>query len=371
MSWQQRYFGRETEAEDLLYFTTIVFTLVAVISFGKMLLYGNILSVFYFFILLLSGATAFVNARSIAPWRSLKATLTEAPPDLVGQVVRLSTRYGVVAPRVMLTRDDFRTFSISLGSGAKALVVPEDLLRLLNSRELTAVIAHELYHVQHNTSFRVMTYAYASFMVSSVVVLCFTLVGIMEFAFNYALAVVNISVALGYGFTLSTRKYPSEFREKIPPLILGYAFWSEEYLADVQALRETDAGTVSSALDKMHRLVVRGMIAAAVEEFLRKISPGFHETSPMWAAPARWSDLFRLSRGVREVSTPPLEYRLKFLSLADSLLNRSVQLDFLKPVDCRSFEYRTLASIIVDPLLREYNRIDQEWLNASIVTVVD
>ena len=359
MSLQEKYFGRNIQAEDLLHFTTIFLLLIAFISLGKAFLYGNIFSIFYFIILLLSGGTSFVNARAIAPWRSLKATLTEAPPDLVGQVAQLSAKYGVATPRVMLTEEGYRVFSLSLGSGTKALVVPKQLPRLLNPRELTAVIAHELYHVERNTSFRVTAYAKASFMVSSVVVLCFVLVGIMELQFNYALAAINLSIGLGYVFTILTRKYPSELKEKTPPLILGYAFWIEEYLADVQAMRETDAATVSSALNKIHRLVVQGLIAAAVERFLQKVAPGFHEESPQWPPPTKWSNLFRLRSGLHEVTTPPVFYRLKFLSLVDNLVNRAVQLDFLKPFDHRSFAYKALASLIVDPLLREYNRIDQ------------
>ena len=81
------------------------------------------------------------HAREVAPAES---------PDLYGMVRELSLRAKLPMPRVYLIPEDApNAFATGRNTRKEVVAVTEGLLRMLDRREVAAVIAHELGHIKH------------------------------------------------------------------------------------------------------------------------------------------------------------------------------------------------------------------------------
>jgi heat shock protein HtpX len=82
-------------------------------------------------------------------YRAREVTEAEAP-ELYGVVADLAQRSSVPMPRVyVIPSPALNAFATGRSPGHAAVAVTEGMLRVLDRRELTGVLAHELSHVRH------------------------------------------------------------------------------------------------------------------------------------------------------------------------------------------------------------------------------
>ena len=102
------------------------------------------------FSILLNGASYFFSDTLVLAAYRARVVGPQEAPDLHAIVANLARRAGLPMPRVAIISDDTpNAFATGRNPEHAVVAVTEGILRILERRELEAVLAHELGHVKH------------------------------------------------------------------------------------------------------------------------------------------------------------------------------------------------------------------------------
>jgi heat shock protein HtpX len=128
---------------------SMLFALYAVAAVAAMGIFG------FSPVLVALGSVAFVGVQyKIGKWAALRSVGAEEMPEdrfpeIHRQVESLSKDMGIDKPRLMVARMGVPNAFAVGRKGAGTVVVSEELLQLLDAREVEGVLAHELAHVRN------------------------------------------------------------------------------------------------------------------------------------------------------------------------------------------------------------------------------
>src|SRR6056297_1243230 len=191
-------------------------------------------------ILVALGSVAFVGVQyKIGKWAALRSVGAEDMPEdrfpeIHRQVESLSKEMGIDKPRLMVARMGVPNAFAVGRKGAGTVVVSEELLQLLDAREVEGVLAHELAHIRNRDVVMMVLGQGVASIVAIVAQWAVLLTGDNEIAdFFLAIVVGQITQMLVMVFVLAISRY-------------------REYVADGDAAAEIGGGEpLASALEKI------------------------------------------------------------------------------------------------------------------------
>ncbi|UPW01685.1 M48 family metalloprotease [Halorussus gelatinilyticus] len=191
-------------------------------------------------ILVALGSVAFVGVQyKIGKWAALRSVGAEEMPEdrfpeIHRQVESLSKDMGIDKPRLMVARMGVPNAFAVGRKGAGTVVVSEELLQLLDSREVEGVLAHELAHVRNRDVVMMVLGQGVASIVAIVAQWAVLLTGDNDLAdFFLAMVVGQITQLLVMVFVLAISRY-------------------REYVADADAAAEIGGGeSLARALEKI------------------------------------------------------------------------------------------------------------------------
>ncbi len=193
-------------------------------------------------VLVALGSVAFVGVQyKIGKWAALRSVGAEEMPEdrfpeIHRQVESLSKDMGIDKPRLMVARMGVPNAFAVGRKGAGTVVVSEELLQMLDSREVEGVLAHELAHIRNRDVVMMVLGQGVASIVAIVAQWVVLLTGENDLAdFFLAMVVGQITQMLVMVFVFAISRY-------------------REYVADRDAAAEIGGGEpLATALEKISR----------------------------------------------------------------------------------------------------------------------
>jgi len=341
---------------------------------------------FFSFIFLVVLREYWVSARALKRAKEIIKSSIPCPEEVDRSSKEIAQQLNINPPLVVVSGNYHSVGSLGWTEELSTIILPSELLQIADESEIRAILAHELWHVKKDASFRAVSNFNIPFtegilsltglmLISSIESISYILPDIllsstpqesMRWLTSITLGMILSFYMIFLLFLIFNWGEANYILTRSSRLLSATTFsaWTACYLADFYAATITNVGTVRSSIKKVS---LHLPIILAVRELFsgkrgKSSARKTFETTYSTLQPSKWSELFKIQYRTRKSLTPymkvayspPISYRLKMLKLFDFLIDKSISFNILRPDFYITRKYHQ-----IDPLLSEYDQINE------------